>query len=158
MKMKHALTTGLAATAIALSACKPTVDKTHNRVDALITAIQPGEDNISAAQDYYDSRTDLSNITLAQRQSLVLGRAKLRRLQEGLQNGTISLEDFIGRIIGSETPIITDENTKLKISHNVGRPVTNIHFSKNEWEIWTDEKSPNRILKNPKITSIRLEG
>jgi hypothetical protein len=158
MKMKHALTTGLAATAIALSACKPTVDKTHNRVDALITAVQPGEDNISAAQDYYDSRADLNNITLAQRQSLIVGRAKLRRVQDGLQNGTISLEDFIGKIIGSEASIITDENTKLKVSHNVGRPVTSIHFGKNEWEIWTDDQSPNRILKNPKITSITLEG
>lgn len=157
MKMKHVLSAGLAAS-LALSACKPTVTKTHDRVEALMTAVQPGEDNILAAQEYYDARSDLKNITPEERQSLILGRAKLRRLEEGLQNGTVSLEDFIRRIIGSEVPIITDENTKLKVSHNVGRPVASIHFGENEWEIWTDDQSPNRIFKNPTITSVELNG
>ncbi len=157
MKMKHILSAGLAAS-LALSACKPTVTKTHDRVEALMTAVQPGEDNILAAQEYYDARSDLKNITSEERQSLILGRAKMRRLEEGLKNGAISLEDFISQIIGSHTQIITDENTKLKVSHNIGRPVSDINFGPKEWEIWTDDQSPNRIFKNPTITSVELNG
>jgi len=157
MKMKHVLTAGLSAS-LALSACKPTVDKTHNRVEALITAVQPGDDNILAAREYYDTRQDLKNITPEQRQSLVLGRGKLRRLEEGLKSGTISLADFVTQIIGSQTPIITDENTKLKVSHTLGRPIDDIRFGAREWEIWTDDQSPNRILKHPKISSVELDG
>mgnify|MGYP000007488204 FL=1 len=127
MKMKTILSTGLAAS-LALSGCKPTVTHTHDRVQDLMTAVQPGDDNILAAREYYDARQDLKNITPEQRQSLVLGRAKLRRLEEGLKSGTISLADFVTQIIGSQTPIITDENTKLKVSHTIGRPVDDIRF------------------------------
>jgi hypothetical protein len=157
MKLKQLLSAGLAGS-LALSACKPTVTKTHNRVQNLITVVQPGDDNILAAREYYDAREDLKSITLEQRQSLVLGRAKLRRLEEGLKSGIISLEDFVTQVIGSQTPIITDENTKLKVSHTVGRPVENITFGEWEWEIWTDDQSPNRILKNPTISSVQLDG
>lgn len=144
---------------LAIAACKPTVKETKDRVAAaLMTAVQPDADNINAAQKYYDARPDLKNITPEQRQSLILGCAKLRRLEEGLKNDTISLKDFISQIIGSHTQIITDDNTKLKVSHNIGRPVSNIHFGDQEWEIWTDDQSPNRIFKNPTITSVELQG
>lgn len=87
-------------------------------MENLITAVEPAATDLAAAEAYYNSRTDL-DITPEERDGLIHSLAKMYSLKRGLENGTITLTDFIRDIIGSDTSYITTPGvTKLRISTN----------------------------------------
>ena len=77
-------------------------------------------------------------------------------LAEQLKNGGITLQDFL-MVLTSRDRIITDENTKLKISTNFGKDIGALSCHGDELEIWTDAQSPNRILRNV-TTEVQMVG
>jgi hypothetical protein len=73
-----------------------------------------------------------------------------------LESGDIWAQDYIA-LLQSKKPIITDKNTKLKISTNLGRWLQDIHFQGNYIVISTDQNSSDILIWNPKISKVIME-
>jgi hypothetical protein len=117
MKLSSTLRAALLSGTIAFTgtACQPTQDKHNKEVSRILDSVHPTEDAILRAREYYQSRENLENLSDAEFTSLIFGNAKMTVLARRMQDHTISIADFL-MILKSEDQIITDKNTKLKIS------------------------------------------
>lgn len=83
MNLKNLLPAALAGLiGVSAPACKPLAEKKRAEVEHILQSVQPTEDVVKLSQEYYGGRTDLENISDAERASLVMSHAKLTRAAE----------------------------------------------------------------------------
>lgn len=139
------------------SALKPIQNKHKAEVDRILSVVQPTEEDVIVSQKYYQERKDLESISDIQKTSLIMSHARLSVLTEEVKTNNMTLSDLL-TILTSEDRIVTDENTKLKISTNFWKDIGALSCQGDQLEITTDARSPNRILRNFSLSQVELKG
>ena len=158
MKLSSTLKAALVASTVALAgvSCKSTQEKHQEKVQHILSVIQPTEDLVKQAWTYYDKRDDLSSLTPSQLKSLKERQPYLMMTARALEKWELSLSEYL-QILQSPEHMIANDDLLLKIAVNPAINIHNFTVIGDDLEISTWRETSD-IIKNPKIEVLAKWG